>query len=48
MEVECLLVLLGKEGVRVPVKYPYKNNNLKALFIISPQNLDLENSALKG
>ena len=26
----------------------YKNNNLKALFIISPQNLDLENSALKG
>ena len=25
-----------------------KNTNLKALFIISPQNLDLENSALKG
>ena len=25
-----------------------KNTNLKALFIISPKNLDLENSALKG
>ena len=26
----------------------YKNTNLKALFILCPKNLDLENSALKG